>query len=141
MKIRLTTEKGMTLLEVLAVSTLSVLLFGLIFSILMNSINHQNKEMDETTQLTDVTYLLKVVTKDVRNSTKLETNNQTMRLKSGTDYITYEFTNNTILRNGQPLGADITYFSLSNNGSGGVTVEIQTPAQQEVTIIYFRKAE
>ena len=69
MKILLKSTRGMTLVEILAVTVITSIIAILVFSLIQSSIKQQVQQTKETSNLNDITYALKVVTKDIRRST------------------------------------------------------------------------
>lgn len=68
MKSLIKNTRGMTLIEILAVTVITSIIAVLVFSIIHLSVTQQVKQTRETASLNDVTYALKVVTKDIRRS-------------------------------------------------------------------------
>lgn len=69
MKILIKNMRGMTLVEILAVTVITSIIAILVFSLIQSSIKQQIQQTKETGDLNDITYALKVVTKDIRRST------------------------------------------------------------------------
>lgn len=64
----LTNQKGLTLLEVLAAVTIISIIIVLLYGILFNSKEQYNSQTEKNEQLSDISYALKVITKDIRKS-------------------------------------------------------------------------
>lgn len=65
-------KQGLTLIEVLAVTVIISIVAILIFSIIQSSLELRSKQTKETNELFDITYALKLVTKDIRRSIAAE---------------------------------------------------------------------
>lgn len=68
MKSFIKNTRGMTLIEILAVTVITSIIAILIFSIIQSSVTQQVQQTKEAANLRDITYALKVVTKDIRRS-------------------------------------------------------------------------
>lgn len=68
MKFRIKREHGMTLVEVLAALVITSVVAIFIFSIIQSSVEQNVKQKTEADILFDITYALKIVTKDIRRS-------------------------------------------------------------------------
>lgn len=69
MKFSLKNERGMTLVEILAVTVITGIVAILVFSLIQSSTKQHIQQTKEAGNLSDITYALKVVTKDIRRST------------------------------------------------------------------------
>jgi len=139
-------ERGVTLLEVLAVTVIATLVSLVVMSILMNSKTTSDKQMESTIQLSDTTYILKVVTKDTRKSTEIHKkpldeyteytliNNQNNRKYT---YV-YHQKDQTITRNDEMIAANVLDFNIEDKRSH-VIIDITTPNSKPFSsTIYFR---
>lgn len=61
-------RNGLTLIEVLAVIIIIILIFSIIYGIQFNSNNQYKMQIEKNEQLNDISYALKVITKDFRKS-------------------------------------------------------------------------
>ena len=66
-------EKGLTLIEVLASIVLLTIVSLLTINLLISGQNEHTKQVSANTQLQDVSYAMKLMTKDVRKGTKAVT--------------------------------------------------------------------
>lgn len=96
MKFLYKNKQGMTLIEVLAATVIISIVAILIFSIIQSSLEQRTKQTNETRDLLDITYALKVVTKDIRRAATTSANGTTLFLEfPNGDNATY------LLENGQ----------------------------------------
>ncbi|MFJ6263894.1 type II secretion system protein [Lysinibacillus xylanilyticus] len=139
-------ERGVTLLEVLAVTIIATIVSIVLMSILTNSKTTNDKQMISTIQLSDTTYILKVVTKDTRKSTKI----LMKALDEYTEYIlinnqnnqkytyVYHRKNQTITRNDEMIAANVLDFNIEDKRSH-IIIDITTPNSKSFSsTIYFR---
>lgn len=92
-------KQGLTLIEVLAVTVIISIIAILIFSIIQSSLDQRVKQTKETKDLFDITYALKVVTKDIRRAVTASANGTTLFLKFPDDEAaTYLLENNELKR-------------------------------------------
>jgi len=139
-------ERGVTLLEVLAVTIIVALVSIVLMSILTNGKTSSDKQMKSSVQLSDATYILKVVTKDTRKSTEIIT-------KDLDDYTEYIFKNNqnnqrynyvfhrnnqTIERNDEIIAVNVLDFKIKDKRNH-IIIDITTPNRKPFSsTIYFR---
>lgn len=74
-------KKGLTLIEVLATTAIISFIAILIFSIIQSSIDQRVKQTKETRDLFDISYALKVVTKDIRRAVNASATGTTLILE------------------------------------------------------------
>ncbi len=139
---KLQNEKGMTLLEVLAATIIVTIISVLLLSILINSNNTSNKQMKASMQLTDTSYVLKVITKDARKSTQLKSNKDEYTLKNdqNTEEYIYKFNreDQLLTRNTEVIASNVLDFKIDNMGNY-ITIEItQSGDKPFLSTIYFR---
>ena len=135
-------EKGMTLLEVLAVTIIASIVSVLLLSILINSNTTSNKQMKSSMQLTDASYMLKVITKDARKSTQLIVSGDDYTLKNNqnTDEFIYTYNREQkiLTRNTEVIASNIENFSIDNMGTY-ISIRIEQPGNTPfLSTIYFR---
>lgn len=115
---------GLTLLEVLATCVLTSLITLSLFSIIVASRDQHNKQSDVNKQINDVSYALKLITKDIRKyPSNIITNNTSLSISidsDTTENIVYSFEDSakTINKNGVPLVSDIEFFKVIPCESG-----------------------
>lgn len=134
-------NSGLTLIEILAVIVILSVISIIIMNILINSSKTHKDQVIENHQLVDVTYVSKVLTKDIRKSTyyeKLGNYSNFKIVSSITDeeyHYEYNDSTNKIYRNGVLLAEHIIEFSVNEN------LEIKIVSEQGSSIetkLYFR---
>ncbi|MEK4078609.1 hypothetical protein [Solibacillus sp. FSL K6-1126] len=68
----LKSNRGLTLVEVIAITLITSIIAILIFSIIQTSVKQKELQTQETQDLFDITYALKIITKEIRYSTAIE---------------------------------------------------------------------
>lgn len=113
-------NKGITLVEVLAVIVIASIFITIILSVLSSSSSTHIKQNTNTRQLYDLSYSFKIITKDVRKSKNFEQlNSDFIFTPSAADYFTeiiykFDVTTNTIFRDTVPIAKDIACFYISS---------------------------
>ena len=150
MKKQWNTEKGITLVELLASIVLAGIVMVLIYSVLMTGTKQYKDQLEKNKQLTDVSYALKIITKDIR-----KTENPRLISNSEIDLngIIYLKNGNTITRNGVIIARSIEKFKVDDGSDDEDvkqdennvkwSIEIKIINQQEIkkTEIYLRKGD
>ena len=150
MKKQWNTEKGITLVELLASIVLAGIVMVLIYSVLMTGTKQFKDQLEKNNQLTDVSYALKIITKDIR-----KTENPRLISNSEIDLngIIYLKNGNTITRNGVIIARSIEKFNVDDGSDDEDvkqdennvkwSIEIKSINQQEIkkTEIYLRKGD
>ena len=141
-------EKGITLVELLAAVVLASIVMLLVFSVLMSGTKQYKGQLEKNNQLTDISYALKMITKDIR-----KTENPQIISKSEIELngINYSKVGNTITRNGDVIARDIEIFFVDDGYETGKYdeknikwfIEIKSLDQKETkkTEIYIRKGD
>lgn len=110
-------SRGLTLVEVLAVVVISTIIMITIASVLSNSSNTHVKQKEDSKQLYDTSYALKILTKDIRKSTSLshtggDFNFQPVTTGSSNIIYAYDALAHTVLRNNIPIAKDVACFNI-----------------------------
>jgi prepilin-type N-terminal cleavage/methylation domain-containing protein len=136
-------ERGLTLIELLA-----VLVIGSIILILISNIHifghKQNKEQSQkATSLYDVSYASKVITKEIRKAEKGKVKNNILTLNPDKpNQVIFKESNGSILMNGNPIVKDITKFIVKRKEVSNKIIELDIESQgingKIKTEIYFR---
>ncbi|WP_427137106.1 PilW family protein [Psychrobacillus psychrodurans] len=141
-------EKGITLVELLAAVVLASIVMLLVISVLMSGTKQYKNQLEKNNQLTDISYALKMITKDIR-----KTENPRIISKSEIELngINYSKVGNTITRNGDVIARDIEIFFVDDGYETGKYdeknikwfIEIKSLDQKETkkTEIYIRKGD
>lgn len=135
-------EKGITLVELLAVIAIGGIISVLIMGILGNGQNQYNSQTVKSEQLNDIRYAAKVITKEIRKAERVEVS--TSILKLGVDSpIVFTFSNEEILKNGITLVSGISDFSILKNNRTLtikiVSTENKGDTQKVETEIFIRE--
>lgn len=145
MKLPVLKQQGMTLIETLAVVVISVIILISATTILTRSSSEHTKQTNNTEQLSEVRYVLKQITKDMRMSTKIEKNesNYIFKSKDSSIIATYSFneTARIIKRNSTDLARNIQVFNIDIDSSK-ILIKVKALNQKEVqTELLFRSGK
>ena len=134
-------EKGISLVELLASIVLISILCIATFSIIVSSQTQNKEQSKETKQINDAAYVLKVVTKDIRNTNKItKTANDYEFLLHDNSAIVYKFTSKEISRNGAVIANNISDFKIVENVTNEtVHLSFTLNGKFYETILSFRK--
>ncbi|KGR91247.1 hypothetical protein CD30_07350 [Ureibacillus massiliensis 4400831 = CIP 108448 = CCUG 49529] len=122
MKSLLKNNKGLTLVELLAVIVISSIIMIVLFSIFLNGQNQAQTQRDKNLQLIDVAYVLKVLTREIRKTDIVEVqNNDTLIIDN--DIYTFNSADNTITKNGDVFQNNINQFQV-NKVLNKITIQI-----------------
>ncbi|RNF41273.1 prepilin-type N-terminal cleavage/methylation domain-containing protein [Planococcus salinus] len=138
-------EKGITLVELLAALVISSIIVVLAMNIFSTGQNQYNSQNIKVEQLNDVRYALKVITKEIRQADKVEIEDP--HLKLGTDSsVIFTFEDGEILHNGVPLLLGIQEFPFEKDEKDNRILIIKVKSseqkgkmQQLQTEIYIRE--
>lgn len=145
MKLPVLKQEGITLIETLAVVVISVIILISATTILTRSSSEHTKQTNNTEQLSEVRYVLKQITKDIRMSTKIEKNesNYIFKSKDSSIIATYSFneTARIIKRNSTDLARNIQVFNIDIDSSK-ILIKVKALNQKEVqTELLFRSGK
>lgn len=131
-------ERGMTLVELLAALVLGVIVMGIVSTILVQSVNEQTRQTSNNGQLTEMRYVLKLVTKDMRKSTNLKDNQSFTINNSSIATYTFDPSNQSVYRDNVVIARKIKSFSIKE-ASQGVQIRIEAVNGHVIdTELYFR---
>ncbi|MDN7227020.1 prepilin-type N-terminal cleavage/methylation domain-containing protein [Planococcus sp. N064] len=141
---QLRNEKGITLVELLAVLVIGGIVMVLIMGIFSNGQKQYSSQTAKAEQLNDVRYVAKVITKEIRKADKVKSINNVLELGKDSPII-FKQENNKILKNGITLMSKVSIFSVNrvtpNNRNLKITI-VSTDAngkKQDIkTEIYIR---
>ncbi|MGE6514519.1 PilW family protein [Lysinibacillus sphaericus] len=107
-------NRGLTLVELLAVIVILGIVSTLLMNILVSSSETNKKQLANNQQLTELSYVLKIITKDMRRTTTFDTTDSTFKNNDNTTQYTYLFDMeaNTVTRNGEIIAINIDTFSI-----------------------------
>ncbi|MFJ7971182.1 PilW family protein [Psychrobacillus sp. NPDC096389] len=141
------TEKGITLVELLAAIVLASIVMVLVYNVLMAGSKQYKYQLEKNNQLTEISYALKMITKDIRKTENPQIiNGSQIRLND----VNYLKDGNTITRNGVVIAHFIQEFDVKEIDVGESDkkwiIEIRSLNQagkeiSEKTEIYLRKGD
>lgn len=130
-------QKGLTLVELLAVIVIMSILFVLISNIQFTSSEQYMVQTEKNNQLTDLSYTLKVLTKDLRKTGKApEINGNTYTI--GSEIYVFDAAAQSLLRNENILAQPITAFTIESITSQKYKILISNPTDRIDTEIVIR---
>jgi len=132
---RIKQQRGLTLVEVLAVLVIFSIISILLMSILGSSTSTHQKQLTKNKELQNTSIVLKLITKDFRKSVKFDeaTYTFTTIVDGSETEQTYVLSDDKITRNGETIATDIEEFELSNQESSStLTIRIKSKHNQEI---------
>ena len=136
-------NRGFTLVEVLAVIVILGIVSTILMNILVSSSKTNNKQLSNNEQLTELSYVLKLLTKDMRRTITYDPNNLTFKNEDNSVQYTYSFNsvNNTVSRNNEVIATNITSFTLDGN-SNSIILNIENKNGHKIsTQLFFRRGD
>ncbi|WP_155590365.1 PilW family protein [Lysinibacillus cavernae] len=136
-------NRGFTLVEVLAAILILSIVSTILFSILVSSKETNNKQLENNDQLTEMSYVLKLITKDMRKTITYDPTNSTFKNRDGSVQYTYIFDTekNTINRNNEIIATNIHSFSLTRIGDS-ISINIESNNEHTIsTQLSFRSGD
>lgn len=141
MKHTVKNQRGLTLIEILATLVLCGILAIIIFNIQNHSSKQYNNQVTENSQIQKASYLLKVITAEIRkyplitdviDTTEEIKDGQTIYkgIKIGNNE--YKFDNHVIYLNGKPFASEIEDFYIQEDG-GRLTLYIENTQKKIVS--------
>ena len=138
-KLKLRTEDGLTLVEILAVVIITSLVALLIFSIMVQSTKTYENQSSTNRTLNDAAYALKVITKEIRkNPNDVTASCPSSELEINHTIFTFDEESNTIKRNNIPFVTNIKEFAPCKDGNAIEIRLISIDDQQFSTTLYLR---
>lgn len=138
-------SNGLTLIEILAVVAILSIIGILATNIVISSININSQQSAESKQITDSSYILKLITKDLRSTSSIDYKSNEYIFKDDTEnpIATYTFspTNKNLMRNSSQIANDISIFNISDNLNYSVRIEFYLHGENYKTDIAFRKGD
>ena len=108
-------QRGMTLVEILAAVLLMGLVSVLILNVLVESTNQYKEQLSKDKQLNDVSYVLKVITKDMRKSTASQINPIANGIEVNGNKYQFDKSDYTIKKNNETLINNIDTFTVTKS--------------------------
>lgn len=130
-------------MEVLAVILILSIVSTILFSILSSSKETNKKQLENNEQLSELSYVLKLITKDMRKTITYDPNNSTFKNRDGSIQYTYIFDaeKNTITRNNEVIATHIHSFSLTSIGDS-ISINIESINEHTIsTQLSFRSGD
>lgn len=120
-------QRGITLVEILAAVVIIGFLSILILNVQVESSDQYNKQLSKNQQLNEVSYVLKVITKELRNANFITLNDEKQEPLSGNTVYTgididgtqyqLDTSSKIITRNGNIFANNIEDFYVKENGN------------------------
>lgn len=112
-------EKGFTLVEVLAVVVILAIVSAILFNLLTSSNKEYKSQVDDTTNLNELSFIMKEITRDFRKSkiVDIQTNQVVFKTKENNQekvIATYTRIVDTLSKNGSPYQTKIGSFCVQS---------------------------
>lgn len=135
-------EKGFTLVEVLAVIVILAIVGSILFNLLTSSNKEYKSQVDDTTNLNELSFIMKEITRDFRKSKifDIQINQVVFKTKENNQekvIATYTKTGDTLSKNGAPYQTKIRSFCVqstkdpSSKRTSDCPSTSKTPSAQE----------
>lgn len=136
-------EKGFTLVEVLAVIVILAIVGAILFNLLTSSNKEYKSQVDDTTNLNELSFIMKEITRDFRKTkiVDIQINQVVFKTKENNQekvIATYTKTGDTLSKNGSPYQTKIRSFCvqstkepLKSTSTSDCPSTSQTPSAQE----------
>ncbi|MFY3792772.1 PilW family protein [Ureibacillus sp. MALMAid1270] len=108
-------QRGLTLMEVLAVIIITVIVGSILFNIIIQGNEQYSNQSQANREISDISYGLKVFTKDIRMATKVEfVNSNSIKSTNPAGSIDhYVYSNNTLYKNSSVYLENVAKFQIS----------------------------
>ena len=112
-------EKGFTLVEVLAVIVILAIVSAILFNLLTSSNKEYKSQVDDTTNLNELSFIMKEITRDFRKTKIVNIENNQVIFKTTENeqekvIATYTKTGDTLRKNGAPYQTKIRSFCVQS---------------------------
>lgn len=136
-------EKGFTLVEVLAVIVILAIVSAILFNLLTSSNKEYKSQVDDTTNLNELSFIMKEITRDFRKTKIVDIQNNQVVFKTKENnqekvIATYTKTGDTLSKNGSPYQTKIGSFCvqstkepLKSTSTSDCLSTSKTPSAQE----------
>ncbi|MCG7336998.1 hypothetical protein MHZ95_17195 [Sporosarcina sp. ACRSM] len=142
----LSNEKGLTLVELLAVLVTGTIIFLLISNVHLFGQKQYKSQLEKTEHLYDVTYAAKVITREIRKANarvieNVDAKDNHIRLSDSIEYKYNSDTQSIENKEGTPLVKDIKRFYIKKSSSK-VNIEIESMTGEKIkTGITLRRGD
>ena len=130
-------QKGLTLVELLAVIAITSVILMLIYGIQSNSNEQYTTQAEKNRELTNISYVLKVITKDIRISSKAPVINGNTFTIGSEEYV-FDTSSSSITRNGTVIAQPITAFTIEAVPPKKYKISIESTKESLNTEIVIR---
>lgn len=112
-------EKGFTLVEVLAVIVILAIVSAILFNLLTSSNKEYKSQVNDTTNLNELSFIMKEITRDFRKTKIVDIQNNQVVFKTKENnqekvIATYTKTGDTLSKNGSPYQTKIRSFCVQS---------------------------
>lgn len=121
-------EKGFTLVEVLAVIVILAIVSAILFNLLTSSNKEYKSQVDDTTNLNELSFIMKEITRDFRKTKIVDIQNYQVVFKTKENnqekvIATYTKTGDTLRKNGSPYQTKISSFCVQSTKEPSVDTQ------------------
>ncbi len=140
-------EKGISLVEVLAIVIILSIVGSILFGVIIQGKEQYEDQSQTNQELSDLSYSLKLFTKDLRKALSVESTSatkMTIKDESGSiDYLEYFPTEKKITKNGDPYIDNVVEFIFSKGGSNVeiINIKLQNESNEVSTQIVVRSGK
>ncbi|MFJ7735048.1 PilW family protein [Lysinibacillus sp. NPDC097287] len=134
---KLLNQNGLTLIEIVAVIAITSVILMIIYGIQLNSKEQYINQTEKNNQLTDISYTLKVITKDIRKSGNAPVINGNTFTIGSEEYV-FDALAKCITRNSTILAQPITDFTFEPITSKKYKISITSTNESINTEIVIR---
>lgn len=129
-------EKGFTLVEVLAVVVILAIVSAILFNLLTSSNKEYKSQVDDTTNLNELSFIMKEITRDFRKSkiVDIQTNQVVFKTKENNQekvIATYTRIVDTLSKNGSPYQTKIGSFCVQSTKEPSKSTSKDYPSTSE----------
>lgn len=132
-------EKGFTLVEVLAVIVILTIVGAILFNLLTSSNKEYKSQVDDTTNLNELSFIMKEITRDFRKTKIVDIQNNQVVFKTKENNqekviatYTYTKTGNTLSKNGAPYQTKIRSFCVQSTKEPSKSTSKDCPSTSKI---------